>query len=395
MNIQKIALSAINPAKYNPRKDLKPSDSEYQHIKNSIQDFGYIDPLIWNEKTGNLVGGHQRFKILKELGYIEAECVIVNFDEIKEKAANLALNQAQGDWDIDALNSLLNELKIDYNMSSYGFEMGEIDMPIEATEDDFDFDKEIKEVINPVTQEGEIYKLGRHYLMCGDSTKEEDVIRLMQGHKAQLIVTDPPYNVDIGGKCKDRNREESDLENDNLTSEDFKVFLIKAYSNIYEVMDDAAAIYVFHADTNSIVFRQEFLNAKLKLSEICIWVKNSMVLGRQDYHWQHEPIIYGWKPTGPHKWYNDRKQTTVWFFDRPVRSEEHPTMKPVSLISYIIGNSSKENDIIFDGFGGSGTSLIASEQTKRTCYIMEIKPKFCDVIIKRFEQFTGIKAEKV
>lgn len=397
MIIKKINIKDINPAKYNPRKDLQPTDPEYQHIKNSIINFGYIDPIVWNEQTGNLVGGHQRLKILVELGNTEVDCVVVSFDDKQEKAANLALNKAQGDWDMEALEVLLGELEFDYDMGSFGFDI-QIDEIAELTDDEFDLDQALQEIEEPISQVGDIFKLGRHYLMCGDTTIKEDIDKLMNGNKAALIITDPPYNVDYEEKNKQRKSradKNNVIHNDNLSEDDFQEFIMNSYKNIYESIYEGAAVYVFHAESNSAVFRSCYTLAGFKLSQICIWVKNSIVMSRQDYQWQHEPVIYGWKPGKAHSWYSDRKQTTLWHYDRPVKSEMHPTMKPIPLICYPMLNSSKKDDIVADFFGGSGTTLMAAEQTGRVCYMMEKEPIYCDVIIKRWESFTGLKAERI
>jgi DNA modification methylase len=250
-------------------------------------------------------------------------------------------------------------------------------------EDNFDLEEALPE--HPITHKGDIWLLGKHRLICGDSTNPQDIVTLMDGKKAQLIVTDPPYNVDYTGKTKDALK----IENDKMDNNQFYNFLLAAYTRMFEVADDGASIYVFHADSEGLNFRKSFIEAGFKLSQCCIWAKQAMVMGRSDYHWMHEPVLYGWKPTGGHYWNSDRKQTTLWQFDRPFRNEYHPTMKPIPLISYPIKNSSKLGDIVFDPFGGSGSTLIACEETDRICYTSELDPKYVDVIMKRYIAHVG------
>lgn len=391
MEIRKIETLKIKPAKYNPRKDLNPGDREYEQIKRSIQEFGYVDPVIVNSDL-TIVGGHQRWKVLKDLGYKEIDCVVVELDKTKEKALNIALNKISGEWDIPLLKELIDSLdKEMFDVSLTGFDAAEIDELFgkdgdkEAKEDDFDADKAVEEISNPVTRNGDIWLLGKHRLMCGDSTILQDVFTLMDGKKANTCVTDPPYNVDYTGATKDALK----IKNDRLEDGKFYEFLLSAFKNVFEVLDNGGAFYVFHADTEGLNFRKAFKDAGFHLANVCIWVKQSMVLGRSDYQWQHEPVLYGWKPTGSHKWYSDRKQTTIWNFDRPSKNADHPTMKPVNLVAYPIKNSSLSNCIVLDPFGGSGSGIIASEQLGRICYTMELDEKYCDVIVKRFINQAG------
>nr|WP_322786996.1 site-specific DNA-methyltransferase [Pseudobacteroides cellulosolvens] len=283
----------------------------------------------------------------------------------------------------ELIDSLDKEM---FDVSLTGFDAADIDELFgkggdkEVKEDDFDADKAAEEISNPVTRNGDIWLLGKHRLMCGDSTILQDVLTLMDGKKANTCVTDPPYNVDYTGATKDALK----IKNDRLEDGKFYEFLLSAFKNVFEVLDNGGGIYVFHADTEGLNFRKAFKDAGFHLANVCIWVKQSMVLGRSDYQWQHEPVLYGWKPTGSHKWYSDRKQTTIWNFDRPSKNVEHPTMKPVNLVAYPIKNSSLSNCIVLDPFGGSGSTLIASEQLGRICNTMELDEKYCDVIVKRF-----------
>lgn len=390
MNIQKINILKLKPSEYNPRKDLQPEDEEYIKIKNSILEFGYVAPVIINADM-TVIGGHQRLKVLKELGYEEIQCIVVDLDKNKEKALNLALNKISGEWDNDKLEAILAELKeTDIDMNITGFSNDEIDDILKdimgSNEDDFDLEEALEEIEEPITKVGDIWKLGKHRLLCGDSTQQEEVMRLMNNQEADMLLTDPPYNVDYEGTA-------GKIENDNMNETEFYNLLIDAFKNMHSVAKAGCPIYVFHADTEGLNFRNAFKNAGFKLAQCLVWVKNTFVMGRQDYQWKHEPILYGWKEGKAHYFIDSRSQNTVLEFDKPTRNAEHPTMKPIDLLVYLIKNSSKENNLIVDLFGGSGSSLIAAEQTNRICYTMELDPRYCDVIIKRWETLTGQKAE--
>jgi len=347
---------------------------------------------------GRVVGGHQRLEVMADLGIDEATVSVVSLDEAKEKALNLALNKISGEWDMPKLKDLLEELDTGaFDIEITGFDAGEIEdlfnqfHPDEVQEDNFDTDQALADITEPVTKLGDVWQLGKHRLMCGDSTSINVVEKLMDGVKANLVVTDPPYNVDYIGKTKDALK----IQNDKMSDNSFYQFLFDAFSNGFVVSESGAPIYIFHADSEGLNFRKAMIDAGYKLAQCCIWVKQSMVMGRQDYQWQHEPILYGWKEGAAHKWHSDRKQTTIWNFNRPSRSTDHPTMKPLDLMAYPIKNSSVANCIVLDLFGGSGSTLIACEQLNRTCYMMELDPKYCDVIIDRWEMLTGKKAELV
>lgn len=444
MDIRLIPIHQINPAPYNPRKDLKPGDSEYEKIKRSIEEFGYVDPCVWNERTGHLVGGHQRFKILVAGGANAVYCSVVDFELDREKALNVALNKISGEWDLPKLKDLLLTWDSDsVDITLTGFDRSEVDdllrsldSPKEIKEDDFDVEGERERIVDPVTQPGDLWILGRHRLLCGDATKSADVDRLMTGATARVVFTDPPYNVAYVGKTKDALR----IANDSMPSEQFYEFLRDAFRNMFRVLAPGSAFYVCHADSEGINFRRALKDTGGELKQCLIWVKNAFVLGRQDYQWQHEPILYGWKKGAGHKWYGDRKESTVidgrvplvvtrqedgsavlafqagaqqvvirtaqyevvyagddensslWRFDKPLRNGDHPTMKPVGLPARALRNSSKRGDIALDQFLGGGATLIAAEQTERICYGMELDPKYCDVIVQRWEAFTGRKA---
>lgn len=387
MIIEKIEVKKLIPADYNPRKDLQPGDSEYEKIKRSLEEFGYVDPVIWNKTTGRVVGGHQRLKVLASMGRTEVECVVVELNEEKEKALNVALNKISGDWDKEKLAVLMTDLDAaDFDVSLTGFDAAEIDDLFKDTlrdgveDDDFDVDEELQNP--PITMQGDVWLLGRHRLVCGDSTKKETFDKLMEDKKANLVVTDPPYNVDYEGSA-------GKIKNDNMANDTFYQFLLDAFKNTEDALAKDGSIYVFHADTEGLNFRRAFEEAGFYLSGTCIWKKQSLVLGRSPYQWKHEPILFGWKKKGRHRWYSDRKQSTIWEFDKPKRNADHPTMKPIALIAYPIMNSSLTNSIVLDPFGGSGSTLIASEQTDRICYMIELDEKFCDVIAKRYIEQVG------
>ena len=387
MKFQKIKINDLIPAEYNPRKALKPGDKEYEKIKRSINEFGYVDPVIVN-KDMTIIGGHQRVTVLEELGYDEIDCVVIDIDKTKEKALNIALNKITGEWNKELLADLITELQDqdDIDIGITGFDPPEIEQLMnqvhdkDIEEDDFDIDAELTRPA--ITQLGDVWKLGRHRVICADSTLPETYDILMDGKKANLVVTDPPYNVDYEGNA-------GKLKNDKMAEEKFEQFLFAAYVNMEQCMEDDASIYVFHSDSHGLAFRRAFEEAGFYLSGCCIWVKDSLVLGRSPYQWRHEPILFGWKKGGRHQWYSDRKQSTIWNYDKPKKNDLHPTMKPVALIAYPIKNSSMSNCIVLDPFGGSGSTLIACEQTNRICFMAELDEKYMDVIVKRYIDLAG------
>ena len=386
MEIKELPLKELKPAAYNPRKKLKKGDKEYEKIKQSLLKFGYVDPIIVNEDL-TVIGGHQRLTVLKDLDYETAKCVIVKLSKEDEKALNIALNKITGQWDDALLADLLLDLQeSDFNLDLTGFEPPEIDNILsnvhdkELSEDEFDVEEELKKPT--VSRHGDIWQLGKHRVICGDSTKSETYDQLLGDKKANLVVTDPPYNVDVeetAGK----------ILNDNMSDGDFYQFLLSMFTQVENHMETDASIYVFHADTEGLNFRKAFKDAGFYLSGCCIWKKNSLVLGRSPYQWQHEPCLYGWKKKGKHQWFSDRKQTTIWGYDRPKSSKDHPTMKPIQLMAYPIQNSSMRGTIVLDPFLGSGSTLIAADQTGRVCYGIELDEKFVDVIVKRYIEVTG------
>ncbi len=390
MEFKKLKISDLVPATYNPRKKLKPGDKEFEKIKNSITEFGYVEPIIVNVDL-TIIGGHQRATVLQTLGYEEIDCIVINIDKTKEKALNIALNKITGEWNKELLADLIKDLQSsDFDVSFTGFEPPEIEQLFNAVhdkdinEDNFDVDAELKQPA--MTNQGDVWELGQHRLICGDATLPEVYEVLMESKKANLVVTDPPYNVAYKGVA-------GTIQNDNLKDDEFYKFLFAAFVNMEQNMERDASIYVFHADTEGLNFRKAFKAAGFYLSETCIWRKQSIVLGRSPYQWQHEPVMFGWKIGGKHMWYSDRKQSTIWDFDRPARNELHPTMKPINLIAYPIQNSCMTNCIVLDPFGGSGSTLLACEQTNRICRTIELDEKYADVIVKRYIDYKGSSDE--
>lgn len=390
MLIEKKNTAELLPADYNPRKDLKPGDKEYEKLKRSIEQFGYVEPVIWNKTTGRVVGGHQRLKVLIDMGMTEVDCVVVELSEEKEKALNVALNKISGEWDNDKLALLIADLQgTDFDVSLTGFEPAELeslfreDTKKGVHDDEFDVDAELKQPT--FSKAGDLWQLGEHRLVCGDSTKAETYATLMNGKVANLVVTDPPYNVNYEGSA-------GKIKNDSMDEERFEQFLFDAYTQMATAMADDASIYIFHSDSHGLAFRKAFEEAGFYLSGCCIWKKQSLVLGRSPYQWQHEPVLFGWKKAGKHQWYTGRKETTIWEFDKPKKNGDHPTMKPIPLLAYPIMNSSMANSLVLDPFGGSGSTLIACEQTNRICYTIELDEKFCDVIVKRYIEQVGSAA---
>ena len=387
MNIEKKNVKDLLPADYNPRKDLKPGDPEYEKLKRSIEQFGYVEPVIWNEKTGRVVGGHQRLKVLTDMGITEVDVVVVDMDTEKEKALNIALNKISGEWDTEKLALVIADLQgTDFDVSLTGFDPEELedlfrdDVKGGVKEDDFDVEAELKKPT--FSKAGDFWMLGEHRLFCGDSTKPETFDLLMNGKKANLVVTDPPYNVDYKGSA-------GKIKNDSMAEDQFEQFLLAAYQQMEAAMADDASIYVFHSDSHGLAFRKAFEEAGFYLSGCCIWKKQSLVLGRSPYQWQHEPVLFGWKKKGKHQWYTGRKESTIWEFDKPKKNKDHPTMKPIALVSYPIMNSTMTGCLVLDPFGGSGSTLIACEQTGRICYTVELDEKFCDVIVRRYIEQVG------
>lgn len=344
------------------------------------------DPIaVWHENV--IVEGHGRLLACKELG-IETVPVIRldHLTDEQRKAYCLVHNKLtmNTDFDMELLMHELDDIE-DINMEDYGFDDLDVDDEAEAAEDDYN--GELPE--EPKSKRGDIYKLGNHRLMCGDSTSIDDVQKLTGGGNMDLLITDPPYNVDYTGKTKDALK----IENDKMGDSDFRQFLVDAFTTADCVMKPGAVFYIWHADSEGYNFRGACKDVNWTVRECLIWVKNVMVMGRQDYQWKHEPCLYGWKDGSGHLWASDRKQTTILNFDKPTKNDIHPTMKPIKLFDYQIKNNTKAGDAVLDLFGGSGTTIMACEQNGRIAYTMELDPRYVDAIINRWEEFTGQKAE--
>ena len=363
------------------------SPEQINKLRSSLREFGFINPVIIDRDYG-VIAGHGRILAAKEEGIKDIPCVFADhLTEAQKKAYIIADNRMAMDagWDEELLRVEIEALQAEaFDLSLTGFDEKELadlfQEESEVEDDDFDVDGELKEPA--VTQMGDVWTLGRHRLVCGDSTKEETYEVLMQGQKANLVLTDPPYNVNYEGAA-------GKIKNDNMAGDKFYQFLLDAFTNMEKVMANDASIYVFHADTEGLNFRKAFADAGFYLSGCCIWMKPSLVLGRSPYQWQHEPCLYGWKKKGKHQWYADRKQTTIWSFEKTKKNTDHPTMKPIPLLAYPIKNSTMSNTLVLDPFGGSGSTLIACEQTDRSCFTIELDEKFCDVIVKRYIEQVG------
>jgi site-specific DNA-methyltransferase (adenine-specific) len=386
-----IAVDELIPYKNNARTH---SEEQVEKIAASIDEFGFINPVLI-DKDNVIIAGHGRVMGAKKLGLEKVPCLrIEHLTEAQKRAYILADNKLAEDagWDEEILNIELQALReMDFDISLAGFDLDDLSFDEygedEAIEDDYD--EELPE--EPKSKVGQIYKLGRHRLMCGDSTSVEDVEKLMDGSFADLLLTDPPYNVDYTGKTKDALK----IQNDKMDNDNFRQFLRDAFAAADAVMKAGAVFYIWHADSEGYNFRGACFDIGWSVRQCIIWNKNCMVMGRQDYQWKHEPCLYGWKEGAGHLWASDRKQTTVLNFDKPTKNNIHPTMKPIPLFDYQIKNNTKGGDIVLDLFGGSGTTLMACEQNGRNAYLMELDPRYIDAIIDRWEQFTGQKAELI
>jgi len=381
MEIIEKRLSEIKPYEKNPRRN----DEAVKYVAESIKQFGFKVPIVIDSKN-IIVAGHTRYKAAKKLSLEQVPCIVADdLTDEQIKAFRLADNKVaeKAEWDFDLLSEELDDL-LDFDMTAFGFEDDMLTEEPEVEEDDFD--EELPE--EPWVKPGDIYQLGNHRLMCGDSTVLDDVEKLMGGLQADLLLTDPPYNVDYEGKTKEKLK----IQNDKMDNDNFRQFLVDAFSNADMVMKPGAVFYIWHADSEGYNFRGACNDVLWKVRQCLIWAKNSMVMGRQDYQWKHEPCLYGWKDGAGHLWASDRKQTTILNFERPTKNDLHPTMKPIALFDYQIKNNTKGGDIVLDLFGGSGTTIMACEQNGRRAYTMEFDPRYAQVIIERWEKFTGGKA---
>ena len=385
--MQLIPLGKLVPYVNNARTH---SPEQLTKLRSSLREFGFINPVIIDREF-NVIAGHGRIAAAKEEGMEEAPCVFVDYlTEAQKKAYILADNRMALDagWDEELLRIEIESLQgADFDVSLTGFGEDEIadlfagDGEKDVKDDDFDLSAALEKAA--FVERGDIWTVGRHRLMCGDATSAENVAALMDGKKANLIVTDPPYGVSFkssGGLT---------IQNDSMKGDEFYTFLYNSFSQMAAHLENGGAAYVFHADTEGLNFRKAFVDAGFHLAGVCIWVKNSLVLGRSDYQWQHEPVLYGFLKNGKHPWYSDRKQTTIWNYDKPKRNKNHPTSKPLDLLGYPICNSSQENAIVLDTFGGSGSTMMACEQTNRICCMMELDEKYASVILRRYVEDTG------
>ena len=382
--MQLIATEKLIPYVNNARTH---SAEQINKLRSSLREFGFINPVII-DRDFNVIAGHGRIEAAKAEGISEVPCVFADYlTPAQKKAYILADNRMAMDagWDEELLRVEIEALQAEsFDVGLTGFDESEIadlfETDSEVKDDGFDVDAELEKP--PVTKSGDLWLLGNHRLICGDSTREETYTLLMDGKKANLVVTDPPYNVNYEGSA-------GKIKNDNMENGRFYQFLLDAFTCMEKVMENDASIYVFHADTEGLNFRKAFADAGFYLSGTCIWKKQSLVLGRSPYQWQHEPVLFGWKKKGRHQWYTGRKESTIWEFDKPKKNGDHPTMKPVPLVAYPIKNSSMSNCIVLDPFSGSGSTLIACEQTDRVCHTIELDEKFCDVIVKRYIEQAG------
>ncbi|MHB1652353.1 MAG: site-specific DNA-methyltransferase [Desulfitobacteriaceae bacterium] len=381
---EKVNIDRLVPYARNARTHSK---EQILQLRGSLREFGFVNPVIV-DKDLNIIAGHGRIIAAKEEGITEVPCVFAeHLTEAQKRAYIIADNRLalSAGWDAEMLSVEIADLQgAEFDISLLGFDDAELNKLLggmeDVKDDDFDVDAELQKPA--ITKPGDLWLLGKHRLVCGDSTKAETFELLMDGKQANITVTDPPYNVNYEGTA-------GKIKNDNMAGDKFYQFLLDAFALTQKAMARDASIYVFHADTEGLNFRRAFSDAGFYLSGTCIWKKQSLVLGRSPYQWQHEPILFGWKKVGKHAWYSDRKQSTIWEFDRPKKNADHPTMKPVPLIAYPIVNSSMTGCIVLDPFGGSGTTLIACEQTERISYTVELDEKFCDVIVKRFIEQVG------
>jgi DNA modification methylase len=386
---EKVDINRLVPCARNARTHSK---EQILQLRASLREFGFVNPVIL-DKDFNIIAGHGRVMAAKAEGLTEIPCVFVeHLTDAQKKAYILADNRLalSAGWDEELLALEFADLKdLGFDLDLTGFDAGEIEKLFaaekDAAEDSFDVAAELEKPT--FSKLGDIWTLGRHRVICGDSTKPETYAALMQGKQANLIVTDPPYGIDYQGAA-------GKIKNDKFdTDQQFYEFLLAAFKNMEAALANDGAAYVFHADSKGLVFRKAFDDAGFKLAGACIWVKNSFTLGRSDYQWGHEPCLYGWKKAGKHTWYGDRKQSTVWHCDKPSRSEKHPTMKPVPLLAVPVGNSTQTNGIVLEPFGGSGSTLICCEQLGRICYAIELDEKFVDVIVERYAEMAGTAAD--
>lgn len=381
ISVDKLVPYVNNARTHSPEQILK--------LRSSLREFGFVNPIII-DKDFNVIAGHGRLMAAKEEGITEVPCVFADFlTDAQKKAYILADNRMALDagWDEELLKIEIEELQnLGYDLEYTGFDEKELaDLfgvdEKEVKEDEFDLTAALEKA--SFVERGDVWFVGKHKLMCGDATSSEDVAKLMEDKKANLVLTDPPYNVAF------KSSDGLTIQNDSMDNNDFYEFLYLSFKNMADHLENGGAAYVFHADTEGLNFRKAFIDAGFHLAGCCIWVKDSLVLGRSDYQWQHEPVLYGFLQNGKHPWYSDRKQTTIWNFDKPKKNSNHPTSKPLDLLAYPINNSTQANAIVIDTFGGSGSTLMACEQMNRICYTMELDEKYASVILRRYVEDTN------
>ena len=409
MQIKRIPISKIKPAPYNPRTDLQPGDPRYENLKRGIDQFGCVEPLVWNERTGNLVGGHQRFKILQGQNTTEVDVSVVDLSEEQEKALNIALNKLDGEWDEAKLATLLDELtSLDaFDIGLTGFDLPDANELIasvlhtnsEAKEEEFDIDAASRPDLPAVTKSGEVIELGRHQLFCGDCSHIADVRHLLGSNRVDLIATDPPYRVNYYGgnrplpeKARPKqSRQWQRIYNDNMSQTQYTRWFKRVLKNAAKYLSPGGAFYIWNGHRQFGPMYNMLQELDFKVSCVITWSKESFAIGYGDYHQQTEFCLYGWlEDNGKHNWYGPNNESTLWQVKRdPTKSYLHPTQKPLELFERAIRNSTRAGQIVFDGFLGSGTTIIATERTGRCCYGIEIEPHHCDVIVRRYISFVG------
>ncbi len=404
MLIRKVPVSEINPAPYNSRVDLQPQDPEYQDLENSLSTFGYVDPIIWNEKTGNLIGGHQRLKILIAQGLKEIEVSVVSLSLEQEKLFNLALNKISGRWDEHKLAVLLDELQkipeIDLGLS--GFDSSEISRILDnyiepKNPDDFDVEANLDSIKEPVTKRGDLIQLGKHRILCGDSSDPEDLKTLMGSEKADIYDSDFPYNVNYGGGSKPNpntrpknSRRWPQIYSDCMPQAEYEAFMKAVLTLTRQYLKPGAAIYIWQGLRQFPPMYQMLLDLNFHVSCILCWLKESAAITYADYCYRTEQCLYGYLNGAAHYWAGKPGESNVWEVKRdPTKSYQHPTQKPVQLAQKALQNSSRIGDIVLDTFLGSGSVLIGAESLNRRCYGLELSEVYCDVIVRRYIAYVG------
>lgn len=403
MNIQMVPFNHINPAPYNPRQDLQPGQPAYEKLKRSIAEFGYVEPLVWNQRTGNLVGGHQRFKILMGQGIQQAEVSVVDLPLEREKALNVALNKIQGDWDENKLAILLDELsKVpEFDAGLTGFDLPEVSQLMDrqktSADDEFDVQAAVEAINEPITKLGDLIPLGQHRILCGDSSKANDLQRLIGEEKATLLHTDPPYNVAYYGGNRPTaegrpkpSRQWEQIYSDNLSQSEYEAWLAGIMTTATPYLAPGAACYIWNGHRQFGPMHQMLVGLGFHISCVITWAKPNFAIGYGDYNQATEFCLYGWKADAPHQWYGPTNETTLWEIKRdPTKSYVHPTQKPLALAQRAIRNSSVREGLVLDLFLGSGSTLMAAEGLGRRCYGLEIDPRYCDAIVRRYIALVG------